>query len=686
MSQAVVRGGHDTFVNSVRPSLEYDGSKYLRLVSGQKRAMLYFRNPAPRGATVTSATIRVYARGASSGSRVLTTSRIAQPWKVRQTTWDNQPTIKADGTTKTIGALADGDPIDLDVTAHLQTMCNGASNFGWRIDTSAGTEHVLYGFDAGDLKPTLTVVWSDAPDEPTSLAPSGGVVATAKPTLQFDYTDVSGNTDLAAVRVQVDAAKSATDPAFDSGPVAATEPELSLSTFNYARTLSVTKTASSTALTGGSFAKADVGATITGTGIPAGATITAIGTTVYDAASDEYRATTATLSANATTSGTVTATITRAYAGVAEGATTYWRVKVQDGGGLWSDWSSWASMKLVSFPTLTITNPPVSGLITERTPPITWTFSGQTAWQVRILDNDDKEIYDSGKRNGTTTSHTVPADVLKKGTGPWRLNVRAWDGEKNRVRTPGNAIFASAWRDTSLTSDGTVTVPSTPTVAQVGVTPWVDVTWTRATMPDAWDIYRDGEPVSGGVDVTASDLFVSGTTYRFRDYTADPNVAHAYQVVANVNGKNSGKSPVSAAVTTSPEGIWLVDLDRGINVTLYGNDTGTWELEDSANTYQPVGSTEIVRVVTGMSGLRGSLSGVLSDGFGKTFAAMEADLYSIKSRPTQTVRLIVGDMNLRVLIGDVKVSPMPYTRNGQRFKDVSFSFWQKGDLPFTPRI
>ena len=541
MSRAVVRGGHDSFVNSVRPAMEFDGAKYLRLVSGQKRVFLYFRNPAPRGATVTSATIRVFARGASSGSRTLTASRVGQTWKVRQLNWNNQPTVKADSLTKSIGTLADGDAIDIDVTAHVQTMCNGAANYGWRIETSTGTEHVIYGFDSGDLKPTLTVVWSDAPDEPTSLSPSGGVVATAKPTLQFDYTDVSGNTDLAGVRVQVDAAKNGTDPAFDTGAVAATEPELALNNgATFVRTLSVTKTASSTSLTGGSFAKADVGASITGTGIPAGATITAVGTTVYDATSDEYRATTATLSAAATTSGTITATITRAFAGIAEDATTWWRVKVQDGGGLWSGWSAWASMKLDSFPTLTITNPPVSGLITERTPPITWTFTGQTAWQVRILDNEDKEIYDTGKRNGTTTSHTIPADVLKKGTGPWRLNVRAWDGIKNRVSSPGYPTFATAWRDTSLTSDATVTAPSTPTVAQVGVTPWIDVTWTRATMPDAWDIYRDGEPVSGGVNVTGADLFVSGTTYKFRDYTADPNVDHTYQVVANVNGNDSG--------------------------------------------------------------------------------------------------------------------------------------------------
>jgi len=63
---------------------------------------------------------------------------------------------------------------------------------------------------------------------------------------------------------------------------------------------SVTTTSGSTAIGGpaGSFAAADVGRRITGTGIPAGATLAAVAS-----------ATAATLSANATATGTITATV-----------------------------------------------------------------------------------------------------------------------------------------------------------------------------------------------------------------------------------------------------------------------------------------------------------------------------------------------------------------------------------------
>ena len=66
------------------------------------------------------------------------------------------------------------------------------------------------------------------------------------------------------------------------------------------RSVTITKTSGSTAITGasGTFAKADAGRPIAGTGIPAGATLAAVAST-----------TAATLSANATATGSSTATI-----------------------------------------------------------------------------------------------------------------------------------------------------------------------------------------------------------------------------------------------------------------------------------------------------------------------------------------------------------------------------------------
>ncbi|WP_036959189.1 hypothetical protein [Promicromonospora kroppenstedtii] len=215
-------------------------------------------------------------------------------------------------------------------------------------------------------------------------------------------------------------------------------------------------------------------------------------------------------------------------------------------------------------------------------------------------------------------------------------------------------------------------------VAQVGQTPTVDIEWQRSTTPDRFVILRDGR-ISRTVD--AEDVYVSGTTYRYRSHGSRPNWSHRYEVRAVVNGRTSATNPdVYYAVPV--EGIWLIDRDRDINVTLMGNDEGTWSMEDDASVYTPIGSTQPVRIVNGMRGLEGSLSGALMAGFGKTFRAMEADLYAIKERPYQTVQLIAGDMSFEALVGNITISPSPKTRAGEVYKNVSFDFWQVGDLPF----
>jgi len=48
-----------------------------------------------------------------------------------------------------------------------------------------------------------------------------------------------------------------------------------------------------------------------------------------------------------------------AYAGLADGATTYWRVRFQDAAGLWSAWSASTSFKRDDKGTLTLNNPPL---------------------------------------------------------------------------------------------------------------------------------------------------------------------------------------------------------------------------------------------------------------------------------------------------------------------------------------
>lgn len=606
MGSATIRSGFDSYSGSVHPSREHAKATRLRLKSGQNYAYIYLRSPAPLGATIVSATLTVFARNATSGSRTLTASRIGESWKARSLNWNNAPDVLSGGATAAVDVLADADPVDFDVTAHVQTVANGGRHFGWRIETTGASLHWLYAFNAGEHKPRLVVEWSDAPDAPTSLAPADSVVSLAAPVVQFDYTDVSGSTDLAAVQVQVDPAADDVTPDFDSGEVAATEPELDLSA--------------------------------------------------------------------------------TAYLGLADAASTYWRARVKDAAGLWSDWSDWVQITRAVKGTVTIDTPSAgTPIVTDHTPTIEWTPSAtQTAWKIRITRASDRgtELYDSGKRIGAETAHTIP-DGYMPADDDYSVQVRSWDATADRQASPGDPRYAYAWLDFVITDDPAVTKPTTTTAASVADAPWVDVEWTAAVEPnDGWNVYRDGELIAGGLET--ADWLVAGTTYtyRWRDYTAAPLRPHTYSVRGVVDGVRSEPTS-SGPTTTRPIGIYLADAATGTTVRIAGDEAGSWSMEDDAATLVPLGSTATVRIVSGLRGMSGQLSGLLLDDWaGVTLDAAEAAVWAMKARPSRPVRLVAGDVNLSVLLGNVTVAPTAYTREGQLVKDISFDLWQTGAAAF----
>src|SRR5690606_10791352 len=92
------------------------------------------------------------------------------------------------------------------------------------------SKHAGQGANEGKLGPELEIEWSDAPQAPTDLSPSGGrCVSIAKPTLRFDFTDNRGSTKIQACQVQIDDIDDDwSSVIFDSGTVPVEEPELDL--------------------------------------------------------------------------------------------------------------------------------------------------------------------------------------------------------------------------------------------------------------------------------------------------------------------------------------------------------------------------------------------------------------------------------------------------------------------------
>lgn len=612
MTSSIVRAGVDTWVWSAKPKKNFHSGKWLRVASGDRQGLIRLKSPAPRGATILSATLVLQQVDAVSGTHTITAQRIAESFNVNLVTWDKKPA--ATGPTATVtksnpGATAQW---EFDVTALLQDAADGQPNYGIKLTSSNTSEIKFFSLNASKQRPYLEVTWTTRPDAPTLLKPAYGAVSSAKPILSCDYTDHSGSTDLIAMQVQIDAAgvfSSGVD--WDSGTVNVDTPELDLSTTTYP--------------------------------------------------------------------------------GLASGATTYWRVRVKDGDGLWSLWSDSAPITRAAKGTLTLVNPGAApnDFVSEFTPPILWTFTGtQTHFRVKIApaNNTKKLLHDTGKVHSSETAYTLPKRILRDDQS-YRVTVQVWD-DVDREATSGDPVYVAVSRDFTVAFDNTVDPPSSLTAEAVADAPWVDVTFGRATAPDTWTIVRDGVAIE--TDLEVGDVPVGAVvggvqTYVWRDYTARPHVQHSYLVRAEVNGKLSNSGPI-AHVTPIAEAIWLVDPDTAQQVILGGEGFDTTQ-DDNADTYTVIGSTGVVRSVMGLNGLSGSVSGALlrtRDGF--DWEDLEATLMDFKGRPADEFRLILGDLNIPVVLGDLKVVPSPLTYPGRVVKEVTFAWWQTDEYPFEVHV
>lgn len=612
-----VRNATDTSAVEGAPSRNYADSTRLRVRADTgagtvNYSYIHFARPFPLGATIQSATLKLYGAGTwPSASRTITIKRVTESWKVKRVTWNNKPTVTATGSvsdTQT-GARADGDVWEFDVTSLLQLVADGTGWYGWRIETNESTaQRRFYSAQAQtQYKPVLEVTYSLAPDAPTDLWPSENrAVSVSHPVLRFDFTDTAGNTELAAIQVQINSTDVWTAPTFDSGTVTTTEPSLDLST--------------------------------------------------------------------------------TAYAGLTAGSSTYWRVRVQDGSGLWSDWSEATQFSRTAKGTVTISNPPASpsNYVEENTPPITWSVSGatQVAWRVTIADALGNWIYTTGKRVGTDVSWTLPAKsngtALLQRNETYTAIVDVWD-DVDREHTPDDPIYISASRDFTFQFSATPTVVTGLAVEDLSPIPAVKLTWSRATQPDTFYIERDGVPIVPD-DLDSTDMLVSGTSYEYTDYGVSPRTSHTWEVAAVVNNQTSDSNP-TVTTSISPHGVWLMDLDAGTNVVLLGKDSGSWSMGEDAETLLPLGAQAPIRVTQSLRGFEGSVSGQIMDYNGTTVETYESRLWDIKEKPGSTFQLVLSNMSIPVIIGNLVVAP---GTESEITKTVSFDFWQVGDFNFRP--
>lgn len=689
MGSAVLANGLQTQIRADVPTGNFDHLTYGYLrnsTGGLIQLETYFTRPFPLKATITSATLYLYSGAtAQTGSVAISARRIKTAFSFTKVTWNTRPTTyytPAHSTTKT-GPIAGGTEWAIDVTAAMQSVSLGEAWYGWDIySTSLNPALAIYGptHSLTQYRPRLEVEWSDEPDQPRTLSPSGGrAVSVAKPTLRCDYVDVSGDTSMNAMHVQTSSTSSFTAPIFDSGIVIKETPELDLS-LTTSRTASVNTTNGSTTVTAvtGTFGSGDVGATISGPGIPGGATITAFTFT-----------TTVTISVAATASATnVQAAIGAGFAGINDNQVIYWRVRVQDGAGLWSEWSDPVDFKRDGKGALTLVNPS-SGtpIVEETTPPFDWTFTGETqsAYQLTIIETNtlgQVKQWTTGKKTSTATSLTIPAGVIRSPDSTYSANLRVWD-TKQRESIAGDPAYVEVVRAFTYVPTATVTATTSPTA--VGQTPYprVLVGWQRATDPDSFTILRNRQVIAA--NLLPSEVRVSGSTFSYLDKSAHPFTTLTYEVQAVVNGKASASNP-TAVTTLQHQGMWLSNTDHSISVLITGRDDRAVTYGEDSEIVLPVGATEPALVTNSLRGLEGTLTGELHSnmlGLSTTAQQWRDAFLRIKAQAGRTCWLTFGDRTIQCVIRNAVVAPRPTTPLS--FK-VSFEFYQTGTLEFTPSL
>ena len=370
------------------------------------------------------------------------------------------------------------------------------------------------------------------------------------------------------------------------------------------------------------------------------------------------------------------------WAGLADGVTTFWRIQFRDAAGLESPWSAATTFKRDDKGVLTVNNPPVgTPKVEDATPPIAWTFTGETqsAYQIQIYHvvNSVRIIdWDTGKITGTGTSFTVPAGAINEPTNTtYTVVVRIWDN-KAREATPGDNTYVEVTRDFTFIPGATTGSTGITAVPDSTGKPRVVLTWQAATFPDRFNILRNGHVIAAALD--PNDTFVSGTTHTYTDRTPSPRRSLVYQVQRVVNDIASASNS-TATTQVNSIGIWLQELVSGIDLQIYGREGRPFELGAVETVLQGIAPDSVpVAINQSLGGLQGTISGTLMT-YGSFTAQQWRDRFiQLRNMRVKQFYLTSGDYTFRVVCQDFTYEQKTNKPDPEFF--VSFKFYQQDSI------
>lgn len=370
------------------------------------------------------------------------------------------------------------------------------------------------------------------------------------------------------------------------------------------------------------------------------------------------------------------------WAGLADGATAYFRVKVTDSYGTSSPYSDPSQFSRKVKGTVAISAP--GAVIQSDTPSVVHTFtppSGAAQQSVRyrverqLSDGSYLLTYDSGRRTTVATTFEIPAGAIRVDQATYRISVDVWDTVA-RASTPGDPPSVRAQVVTRFDSSGAA--PPVPTgvvaVAELAGGVGVKLSWSLPSIPDGFSVLDGGVVVASRLDPLA--VQTGPTSYEWIYYGAEGYLDHDFRVMtADENAGAWTLSPKSAAAhfTPRPVGIWLVDdsaRPAPAQIRLLGTDPPALVVGESSEVYEPVGRSDPVIVRDSMRGLEGSTTGVLE-------SPADYDALAELVAGAVVARYAVGRLNIPVRLRALSYSPFTLDSDAT---GVSLEVYQVGEF------
>jgi hypothetical protein len=357
---------------------------------------------------------------------------------------------------------------------------------------------------------------------------------------------------------------------------------------------------------------------------------------------------------------------------ISSGVLMWWTARVQDATGQWSEYADPESFTYRALTPATLDNPPSGGVVNDATPPVLWTTTNQTAYQITLAKASDPRtlVWNSGKISTSDDDDAIPAKKITQDGTDYLISLYLWDNF-DREKNGTNQIYTLITRTFQFQASGTVTAPTGLAVVQQTPWPWVNLTWSRSSAPDEFNIWRDDLLIDS--NVPAAELSTGGTNYAYQDRLANPRESHTWSVQAVVNKVASNKV-TSSALTTRLLSPFMID-PTGVDVVFFLDPALDPQLITIQEVQQPVNSAPVL-LTQFLGGYSGHLTGVFSDNVvpGLTARQMRNTFKKWKRNPGDSYILYMVDEVINMVPYNMTYKPRAVS--GGVLYDVEFDFFE----------